>query len=81
MKIKDTIKTLRQYNAWRRDKNEVNQYQQPDPRVIGTAIDAAISQLSEHQALLLKIDQLKQKLKRKEEEFNRLMIEGASDDI
>lgn len=59
MKITDTIKTLKLYNDWRRS----GEGEQLNPRLISQAIDAAIAQLSEHRAMLLRIDQLSQKLK------------------
>ena len=39
-----TIQVLRQYNLWRRADEDMDQ---PDPREIGQAIDAAIEELEE----------------------------------
>lgn len=36
---------LKHYNLWRRDKNDINQYEMPDPKELGMAIDFAISTL------------------------------------
>jgi hypothetical protein len=55
MELKDAILTLRGYNTWRRgDEN----YTQPDPRVIGEAIDAVVDG---YEALLRERDEWKAK--------------------
>jgi hypothetical protein len=42
--LQKTIQTLRDFNAWRRADEDMDQ---PDPRKIGQAIDAAIEELEE----------------------------------
>lgn len=42
--LQKTIQTLRDFNAWRRADEDMDQ---PDPREIGQAIDAAIEELEE----------------------------------
>jgi hypothetical protein len=46
MNIADTIKTLTDYNAWRRGDEEI---EQPHPTDIGHAIDSAIKHLEMQQ--------------------------------
>lgn len=38
---------LKQYNAWRRDKNDINQHEMPNPTLLGLAIDHAIKALEQ----------------------------------
>ena len=46
MNKNEALKILKHYNLWRRDKNEINQYEMPNPTDIGLAIDIAIAELS-----------------------------------
>jgi hypothetical protein len=39
------LKILKQYNLWRRDKNDINKQKMPNPTDIGDAIDVAIKLL------------------------------------
>jgi hypothetical protein len=59
MNIPDTIKTLTEFNAWRRGDEEI---EQPQPTDIGHAIDSAIRHLETQQKA---IEALKKKLKTK----------------
>lgn len=43
----EALKTLTQYNAWRRDIKDINQYEMPTPTKIGAAIDVAIEALAQ----------------------------------
>lgn len=38
---------LRQHNAWRRDRHEVNQYEMQNPTLIGEAIDVAVKYITQ----------------------------------
>ena len=42
MSPKQSLKILKQYNAWRRDEAIPNSIEMPDPNDIGKAIDVAI---------------------------------------
>lgn len=39
---------LRQHNAWRRDRHEVNRYEMQNPALIGEAIDVAVKFIEAH---------------------------------
>lgn len=43
----EALKILRQYNEWRRDKNNINQHEMPNPILVGLAIDHAIEALEQ----------------------------------
>jgi hypothetical protein len=45
MTEQEALETLKAFNAWRRDRNDINQFKQPDPKAIGKAIDVAIKLL------------------------------------
>lgn len=40
--LKWILKTLTDYNNWRRDDNVPNKYEMPNPRDVGMAVDMAI---------------------------------------
>jgi hypothetical protein len=44
----ETAAILRQFNAWRRDLDD--KFEQPDPREIGEAIDAAVEMIEQLEA-------------------------------
>ena len=52
MKTKEAIKTLREYNRWRRGAD----IPQPDPTKIGKAIDFAIREMLNFQRVKMKIE-------------------------
>lgn len=57
---------LRQHNAWRRDRHEVNQYEMLPPKLIGEAIDVAtryITQAVEQEKVLRQIADMKRRTK------------------
>lgn len=45
MKTEEIIKTLEQFNAWRRNDSIPNDIEMPDPKLLGQAIDGAVSLL------------------------------------
>jgi len=47
MKVQEALHTLKAYNAWRRDEGDTEPLKMPEPKVIGKAIDVAISALSD----------------------------------
>lgn len=47
MKPEAALKTLKEYNAWSRDRNDINSHPMPDPTLIGLAIDYAIEALEQ----------------------------------
>ena len=47
MNLDETIKTLQNYNKWRRSNEFPPQMEQPNPKLIGEAIDFAIEALTE----------------------------------
>lgn len=46
MDYETALKTLVQFNAWRRDNHIPNHYDMPNPTDIGKAIDLAIAAIS-----------------------------------
>jgi len=57
MKKKETIQTLIDFNKWRR----WGEWEQPDPKIIGDAIDIAISTLEEKWGFISYRDSYKKK--------------------
>ena len=45
MEASQAVDILTQFNLWRRDRDEVNEHEMPDPKALGIAIDSAISAL------------------------------------
>ena len=67
----ETAVILRQFNEWRRGDEDIPQ---PDPRVIGEAIDAAVEMIDRLEAAEKERDVLKAKIEQMDAAFESLLI-------
>jgi hypothetical protein len=52
MTPQEAIEVLKQYNAWRRDRNDINQHEMPDVAQIGIAIDTIVHSYPDNDTLV-----------------------------